>query len=171
MPRLTFILLVISTTLLLALVPATPSISAADELCFPETGQCISGRFRAFWEQNGGLLVFGFPLTAASNEVNPDTGQEHLTQLFERIRFEHHPGNEAPYDILLGRLGDDRLRQQGIAWQAEPQASGAQPGCLWFEQTRHNVCNQDGNLGFCTKPPSCTSRIICRSTRLLSAAI
>ena len=30
---------------------------AADERCFPETNQCIGGRFRQYWEQNGGLLA------------------------------------------------------------------------------------------------------------------
>ncbi len=142
------VLLIITAVLLLTLVPATTASATEHELCFPETSQCISGRFRGYWEQNGGLPVFGFPITAQTNDLNPDTGQKHLTQSFERIRFERHSENKAPYDVLLGRLGDDRLRQQGIDWQTEPQASGAQPGCLWFEQTRHNVCNQDGNLGF-----------------------
>src|SRR3712207_4208150 len=83
--------------------------SAQAQRCFPETGQCISGRFRAYWEQNGGLPVFGFPITPARQEVNRDTGQTYLTQWFERNRFELHPENAAPYDVLLGRLGDDQI--------------------------------------------------------------
>ncbi len=59
-----------------------------------------------------------------------------------------HTELAAPYDVLLGRLGDDRLRQLGRNWQAEPRESGPQPGCIWFEQTGHNVCNQGGALGF-----------------------
>jgi hypothetical protein len=35
----------------------------ADLRCFSETGQCIAGRIREFWEQNGGLPIFGFPIT------------------------------------------------------------------------------------------------------------
>ncbi|HET9224479.1 MAG TPA: DUF3574 domain-containing protein, partial [Roseiflexaceae bacterium] len=55
----------------------------SDARCFPETGFCISGRIREYWEQNGGLAVFGFPLTPARDERNRDTGQAYLTQWFE----------------------------------------------------------------------------------------
>ena len=138
--------------LALAVVFAATSlpVQAADELCFPETNQCISGRFRQYWEQNGGLAVFGFPLAPAREERNRDTGQFHLTQWFERNRFELHPENPAPYDVLLGRLGDDRLVQQGRYWQAEGRESGAVTGCRWFAETGHNVCDQGQGLGFKT---------------------
>jgi hypothetical protein len=36
-----------------------------------------------------------------------------VTQYFERARFEYHPENAAPYDILLGRLGADTVRAKG----------------------------------------------------------
>jgi hypothetical protein len=135
--------------LLVLSFPLQPT-SAQAQRCFPQTNQCISGRFRQFWEQNGGLQVFGYPITAAANEVNRDTGQTYLTQWFERNRFELHPENRPPYDVLLGRLGDDRLRQLGRNWQAEPRENGPQANCLWFERTGHNVCNQGGALGFRT---------------------
>jgi hypothetical protein len=134
------------TLLLLALAmlpmarPAT--VAAGDERCFPQTGQCISGRFREYWEQNGGLSIFGYPITPARNEVNADTGQTYLTQWFERNRFELHPENAAPYDVLLGRLGADRLARIGRNWQAEGREAGPREGCLWFAQTGHNVCDQ-----------------------------
>src|SRR3712207_5559188 len=80
-----------------------------DQRGFPETNQCIGGRFRTFWEQNGALPVFGFPINAAADEVNRDTNQTYLTQWVERNRFELHTELAAPYDVLLGRLGDDRL--------------------------------------------------------------
>ncbi len=43
--------------------PRTPRSSC----CFnvPGITNCIEGRFRAYWEQNGGLAVFGYPITAA----------------------------------------------------------------------------------------------------------
>ena len=123
---------------------------AQDARCFPETGYCVSGRFRQYWEQNGEIAVFGFPLTPARDERNRDTGQTYLTQWFERNRFESHTENARPYDVLLGRLGDDRLRQLGRDWQAEGRESGPQPACQWFEQTGHNVCDQGNGLGFKT---------------------
>src|SRR5689334_18855427 len=48
-------------TLMAVLLMAAPNAGAqVDQRCFPETGQCASGRVREFWEQNGGLPVFGF---------------------------------------------------------------------------------------------------------------
>ncbi len=122
--------------------------SAQNDQCFPQTNQCINGRFRQFWEQNGGLAVFGYPITPARQENNRDTGQSYLTQWFERNRFELHIENPVPYDVLLGRLGDDRLIQTGRDWRQEGREIGPQAGCLWFEQTGHNVCNQDSSRGF-----------------------
>ncbi len=51
------------------------STHAQNEMCFQETGFCISGRFRDYWVQNGGLAVFGFPIGPAQAERNRDTGQ------------------------------------------------------------------------------------------------
>jgi WD40 repeat protein len=128
-------------------MPSSPASAAPGELCFPETGRCISGRFREYWEQNGGLAVFGYPTSQAAQERNRDTGQTYLTQWFERNRFELHPENKAPYDVLLGRLGDDALRGRGIDWQKEGRAQ-PKSGCLYFEQTGHNVCDQAAGTGF-----------------------
>src|SRR4051812_4320449 len=138
-------------SLLLAILLASAGIGAARAAapaCFAETGFCIDGRFRDYWEQNGGLSVFGFPIGPAQSEVSRETGQPYLTQWFERNRFELHPENVAPYDVLLGRLSDDILRRQGIDWQLQPREAGPQDGCLWFAQSGHNVCNQAGSLGF-----------------------
>lgn len=123
-----------------------PQPQPGDQRCFEETGYCIFGRIRAYWEQNGGLPVFGYPISPQQRERVE--GQEFEVQWFERNRLELHPENAPPYDVLLGRLGEDRLLQLGRVWQEEAQATGPQPGCLWFEQTRHNVCDQSPGLGF-----------------------
>lgn len=121
-----------------ALVPITSSYAAPR--CFPETGQCLDGRFGEYWEQSGGLPVFGFPITAEQDEQNRDTGQTYRTQWLERNRFELHLENAAPYDVLLGRLGDDRLRQQGRDWQTFPKAD---PGAAhYFAQTGHAIAHE-----------------------------
>src|SRR5690349_8793222 len=60
--------------LLLALVSLlTPTGSRAQgtRRCFsdvPGITNCIEGRFREYWEQNGGLAVFGYPTSPAANE-------------------------------------------------------------------------------------------------------
>ena len=134
------------------LVFVTPPAMAqsSDERCFPETNHCISGRFRQYWEQHGGVAVFGFPIINVRSELVRDTGRAHMTQWFERNRFELHPENAAPYDVLLGRLGDDRLRQLGRNWRDLPGDPERMPGCLWFPQTQFNVCDQMPGRGFMT---------------------
>ena len=126
--------------LLLALLLLAAPLSAAaqaDQRCFPETGQCIAGRIRSFWEQNGGLPVFGLPITAQHAETIE--GKDVQVQLFERNRLELHPENQRPYDVLLGRLGADRLAQQGRDPFTFPK-SQPQAGCRIFPETQHNVC-------------------------------
>lgn len=112
---------------------------SGDERCFPETGYCISGRIREYWEQNGGLPVFGYPVTPQRAETIE--GQSFQTQWFERNRLELHPENARPYDVLLGRLGDDLLRQGGRDWTQFP-TSQPQDGCRYFPETQHNVCGE-----------------------------
>jgi hypothetical protein len=118
----------------------------ADQLrsCFPETGMCLGGRFREYWEQNGGLAVFGYPVTNERVELNRENGKSYITQWFERARFELHQENARPYDVLFGRLGAD----VNTYWQTEPRGSGPQAGCLWFAETSLNVCDQAAGQGF-----------------------
>jgi uncharacterized lipoprotein YbaY/heat shock protein HslJ len=124
--------------LLAAFALLAPAASAqTPERCFAETGFCISGRIREFWEQNGGLPVFGLPLgPQAAEQVEGQTVQ---AQRFERTRLELHPENARPYDVLLGRIGADTLAAQGRDWFAFPK-SEAKAGCRFFPETGHNVC-------------------------------
>ncbi len=128
--------------LTLGLFMALPAQAQADEICFrnvPGVGSCISGRFYEYWRQNGGLAIFGYPLTGEFQQRTPEGTV--TVQYFERQRFELHPNIARPYDVLLGRLGDEMLRRQGRDWHAEPVPSSI-PGdvCRRFEVTRHIVC-------------------------------
>ncbi len=84
--------------------------------------------------------MFGFPITPAfEQEVE---GKVRLVQIFERNRFELHPENARPYDVLLGRLSDELLQWRGTPWQEEPTApTTQQAGCRYFAQTEHLVCD------------------------------
>jgi hypothetical protein len=126
---------------LLALVPSTLALAQGGERTFPETGHTVRGRFLQFWQQQGGLPIFGYPLTEQIVEEGRDT------QYFERRRFEAHPQNRAPYDVLLGRLGDELLIQRGERWQDTPP-SQRRSECLWFSETGRNVCDQASGVGF-----------------------
>jgi dipeptidyl aminopeptidase/acylaminoacyl peptidase len=85
--------------------PADPPVEAQPGArYFAETGHNLDGRFRAYWEANGGLAQFGFPLTEIITETLED-GQQYEVQYFERARFEHHPANPELYQVLLGQFG------------------------------------------------------------------
>ncbi len=123
---------------LLALLSALPGPAAAQsQRCFRETDECIQGRFLTYWGQNGGLPVFGLPIDGQEMQRSPEGAFS--TQWFERERFEAHPEHRAPYDVQLGRLGDELLRRQGRDWQTFPQEQ-PRAGCRFFVETRHNVC-------------------------------
>ncbi len=132
--------------------PAVRSV-AADELCFPDQPgitACLEDSFARYWEVNGGLPVLGYPITDTQPMPQPDQPGDIMIQWTERARLEAHPQNAAPYDILLGRLGEERLAQLGRVPAQEGRESGPQSDCLWFEETGHNVCDQVPGQGFKT---------------------
>jgi hypothetical protein len=64
--------------------------------------------FRTFFEQNGGLSVFGYPISEQFEEVNQADGETYWVQYFERQRMEWHPEESDPqYRVLLGLLGNE----------------------------------------------------------------
>ncbi|MDQ5851073.1 MAG: S8 family peptidase [Chloroflexota bacterium] len=117
--------------------PQPPAPQPGDVITFPETGHTLRGEFRRFWEANGGLPVFGFPIT---EELSEQTAEgTFLVQYFERNRFEFHPEKPAPYNVLLGRLGDTLLRRGGVDWWGLPKGQ-QQAGCQFFAETGHSLC-------------------------------
>ena len=98
-------------------VPAVPS--TPQRAYFAETQHTLGGEFKEFWERNGGLPVFGYPLSEEFDEHNIDLNRQHVTQYLERERFEFHPENNAPYRVQLGRLGDELLKGTGRDWRTE----------------------------------------------------
>ena len=115
----------------------TPATIQAAPRCFDETGQCIDGSIQRFWQNQGGLRVFGYPISPATTQSVD--GRPVVTQFFERQRIEYHAGNLAPYDILLGRIGAETLALQGRDWRTFPQ-SGNLPNCRYFAATNQSVC-------------------------------
>lgn len=107
---------------------------------FHETGHYLDGRLREYWEQTGALPVFGYPLNDDHLERTPEGA--FVTQVFERNRFEYHPEKQAPYDVLLGRLGAERLAQLGRNWLREWQPRPIGPDCeaLFAETTEFALC-------------------------------
>jgi hypothetical protein len=80
---------------------------------FPETGHSIR-LFRDWWTQQGGIPVFGFPLSEEIQEKNAADGKVYTVQYFERNRLEYHPeAASADNQVMLGLLGVEYLAQQG----------------------------------------------------------
>ncbi len=145
--------LIITLMLLIVFTALAPAHARATETCLPNQPAgtvCLDDAFTRFWQANGGLPVFGYAIAAAGPERNADAPQEFVTQWTERNRFELHSENRAPYQILLGRMGAERLAQLGHDAAGEGRENGPIAGCLWFEETGHNVCDQDDGQGFKT---------------------
>jgi hypothetical protein len=105
---------------------------------FPQTSHTLRGTFLAYWGANGGLPIFGYPTSEEFVERGED-GRDYTVQYFERHRLELHPENRPPYNVLLSRLGDSILQQGGRSWFDFPKGS-PEPGCQFFADTGHSVC-------------------------------
>ncbi len=79
-----------------------------------ETQHTLTGPFLKYWQEGGGLEVFGFPISEPMVEKNLDNGKLYTVQYFERARLEYHPeyqNNSLP--IVQGLLGNDLIRDGG----------------------------------------------------------
>lgn len=94
---------------------------------FPETGHSLAGPFLTFWQQNGALPTFGFPLSEQFEERNAQDGQVYTVQYFERARFELHTDANGQPIVLLGHLGRQYLEAfPPPAWALQPVQSADQ---------------------------------------------
>jgi hypothetical protein len=81
--------------------------SEDDRVYFGPTQHSVSGPFLTFWQENGGLETFGYPLS----ESFKDDGSEY--QWFERARLEWHPWLPEGNRIVLGNIGTELLQNRG----------------------------------------------------------
>lgn len=115
---------------------AAPAAAQTRQRCFPETGFCVSGPILAYWERNGGLPVFGYPISG--QQIEQVENWSGPVQWFERDRLEDHSGEGI--GVLAGRLGAQTLEAQGRPWQTFPRVNDAAQGCQFFPQTGHSMC-------------------------------
>ncbi len=81
---------------------------------YPETGHTLSGPFKTYWEKNGGLAMFGYPISQEFQELNPADGKTYTVQYFERNRFEYHPEFAGTkFEVLMGLLGNQIMAAKG----------------------------------------------------------
>ena len=118
---------------------ATGAAVPAAAHTFPETGQTVSGDFWTYWQQNGGLAQFGYPISGELSQVSQLNGKTYIMQYFERAVFERHPENAGtPFAVLLSQLGTYRYRAQyGAAGAPGQQPSTTNPE--HFAETGHTL--------------------------------
>ncbi|MEA2574320.1 MAG: hypothetical protein QOH93_1618 [Chloroflexia bacterium] len=76
------------------------------QLYFNETKHALHPQLADYWSRNGGIPVFGYPLSEGFQERSPTDGKTYLVQYFERNRLEYHPENKGTeFEVLLGLLG------------------------------------------------------------------
>jgi hypothetical protein len=91
----------------------------------------ISSRFRTYYEQHGGVQMFGLPISPELT-VNGRT-----FQWFERARLEEWPENQdTPYAIQGGRVGSEFTK--GIVFPKQTFFV-SRPGIRYFGETGHGV--------------------------------
>jgi len=89
-------------------VAARPASGAA---YFAATGHNVGGAFLRYWQTNGGLNRFGYPI---SEPVQDQSGR--TVQYFERTRLDSFPELAATGDdVLVVPLGYDSLVDSGVA--------------------------------------------------------
>jgi hypothetical protein len=96
---------------------AAPAALGGTCLRLPNAQHDVCGPFLRAWQASGlaldsnpaisqaeSLALFGLPLGPPRTEQIE--GQVYTVQWFERARFEYHPENTPPYDVLFGLLGN-----------------------------------------------------------------
>jgi hypothetical protein len=92
----------------------TAAMANPSSVYFEATGHNLSGLFLKYWQDTGGLPIYGYPISEVFTERSKSDGKEYAVQYFERNRFELHPeqaGTE--YEVQLGLLGSELLDAQG----------------------------------------------------------
>ena len=110
-----------------------------DHRFFAATGHSLNFGFKAYWEQNGGLAQFGYPISEEFLERGAD-GAIRTVQYFERARFEYHYDlSTAPYAVQLGMLGREMTAGRMTEPAFLPVRASATPDGQYFAATGHTL--------------------------------
>jgi len=106
-----------------------------DKRFFIETGHSISNAFKQYWDANGSVAQFGFPLTDEFTERNPADDRTYTVQYFERARFEWRPETTS---VTLGKLGLETFNANSQPGGAPLDPSpNLPPDKRYFPETHH----------------------------------
>jgi hypothetical protein len=98
-------------------IPASeiPPLDHPDKRYFPETGHTVTFAFLDFYVGNGGLDIFGYPITEWVIEPNG-----RIVQYFQRGKMEWYPKNLPGERVQLGMLGTIYVEQNVPPVYREP---------------------------------------------------
>lgn len=126
------------------LAPIASFPDSGDHRYFAATGHSLNFGFKAYWERNGGIQQFGYPISEEFPEAGAD-GLIRTVQYFERARFEYHLDLLAttPDGVELGMLG----REMAIGHEQHPAfvpvgADAAMGDRQFFAATGHTLGGQ-----------------------------
>lgn len=121
--------------LAVSLVPVSANHDVGpEEVYFPETGQYLTYNFLDFWRHEGGIPIFGYPVTGAFDEDG------RIVQYFERAVFEWYPDNPQGWQVLLRHLGVDAAGERSGERPFQPIEHGETAGAhRFFPETGHYV--------------------------------
>lgn len=89
---------------------AEPVENTADKWYFAETAHIVKQAFLRYWQSQGGLATFGYPISEELPEISNADGKVYTVQYFERARFEWHPTFAGtPDEVQLGLIGKQAL--------------------------------------------------------------
>ncbi|MFO7169341.1 MAG: VanW family protein [Chloroflexota bacterium] len=79
------------------------------------SGHTLGGAFAVFWDEHGGVGLFGYPISEEFTEVGPD-GVPRTVQYFERARFELADAPDGSGHVVqLGLIGRELLERRPAA--------------------------------------------------------
>jgi ABC-type transport system substrate-binding protein len=160
-------LVITGAMLMPAFAPSSVTDAHAQTPSRTINGYEVSGRFLDEWSRRGSdtlnVYVNGLPITQRRTEISLEDGKAYETQWFERARYEAHPENPRPHDVLLGRLGawdtEGRgkidsftgkvVRAADAAFVGVERPADLGPRKLWFPETRHSL--SDALLDYWTR--------------------
>ena len=87
----------------------TPFPTVPEHRYFPETGHSVHFGFLQFWEEQGGIERFGYPI---SQEV---TEHGRTVQHFQRVRLEWVPEAPPGQQVRIANIGSEYMRAFGLA--------------------------------------------------------
>jgi 3D (Asp-Asp-Asp) domain-containing protein len=125
--------------------PLPSSTDTPDCSYFPVTGHYLAHGFKKFWDQMGGLEIFGMPI---SEEI---TENGRVVQYFERARFEYHP-EDSYYPIQLGLLGREYAEMKGLQFDPLPEPPKPLGFRVLAKITGYTTHEVNGNTATGTRP-------------------